>query len=223
MGNNQAQQRVKRQCVSSLPWNISSLHVTGILAGVVHFFSILIFSSLQKDYSNLHQAVSELGAPPSEHYVLMNVLGLAAPGLLICVFAIAVFKTLRPGLPENCIVFSIFGFGLTFALLAFPMNSFYLGDSQQTIHSICSKLSILPFVSLGFLSLTFPSAFQLKEKQIGTLQLLFLLFIASRATGEIIPFDGLTQRLLLFSIFLWFSALSAYYLLNQRGNQQVCP
>ena len=70
----------------------------GIAAPVIRLSLILWLGSLQPDYSQTRDFISELGARGAPYAAMMNYAGTVLVGVLLALFAIALYRTHRPSL-----------------------------------------------------------------------------------------------------------------------------
>lgn len=69
----------------------------GIVAPVVRLSLILSLGLLDPEYSQLRDAISELGARGAPHAAVMSYVGISLVGVLLVLFSVALYRAYRPG------------------------------------------------------------------------------------------------------------------------------
>ncbi len=120
----------------------------GALAAPILFGQIILFASLQPDYSYIMNSVSQLGATTSKHYVFMNLFGFIGTGVLITLGSIGAYLATKKLNINHLFSLAIGAFGLMFMGVAFPM------DSHFNIHLFFANKMLIPlYISMLLLAL----------------------------------------------------------------------
>jgi hypothetical membrane protein len=177
--------------------------ICGILAPVSFTVFLVIFSILTPGYSNLTNAVSELGTSDAPYALAWSVFGFVLVGLLIAAFAWGLHADLRqsPGAIGVPTLIGISGIGFA-ALGLFPADAGFAPSVRTTLHFTMVSINFLPF-----LLATFVFAIRLQSNEYWKKWILFsiimgILGIASFFIPKSIP-GGLSQRIGLAAYFLW--------------------
>ena len=175
----------------------------GILAPIVFVLALIVFSLLTPNYSNLTNAISELGALGAPYALAWNVVGFILVGVLIVAYAWGLHMGIHPE-PGAIIVpllVGISGIG-SIGLGIFPAEAGFRPSTQTTLHFVMVSVNYLPFILVAFIF-----AFRLKGDPYWKRWMLFsivmgVLAIASFFIPRTIP-AGLSQRIGLGAYFMW--------------------
>jgi hypothetical membrane protein len=175
----------------------------GVLAPIVFIISYVIFSQLTPAYSNLTNAVSELGVFGASYALAWNILGFLLVGLLIIAYAWGLHLDLRPASGAIIVPILVGISGIGFAGLGlFPAEAGFGPSIRTTLHFTMVAVNFLPFILVAFVF-----AVRLKANPYWKNWTLFstamgILAIASFFIPKNIPV-GLSQRLGMGAYFLW--------------------
>lgn len=164
--------------------------------------NVILFASLQIEYSHILNYVSELGAVAARYSLFMNFFGFIVTGVLIVLAGVGVGYSLKQMNINHYVAFAMVGFGLMFCLVAIPM------DYNRDYHRFFALYALVPFYLAVFFAALL--AFKLPIKT----PYKVLIYILSFAIflDAVIPLDlpiGLYQRMTLFLVFGWFSLFSS--------------
>lgn len=182
---------------------IKNLAWGGILAPLLFIFALSTFSFLTPNYSNLTNAVSELGTPDAPFALLWNLLGFGLVGLLTLALALGLYLDLNPGPGAKIISILVAISGIGFAGLGlFPAETGFQPSIRTSLHFLFVSINFLPFILAAFIF-----AFKLKVNDYWKSWSIFsicigILALASFFIPQNIPV-GLSQRLGMGANFLW--------------------
>jgi len=194
--------------------NLKNLALGGLIGPLIFVLATLVSASLRSDYNHISQFISELGATDTSHAMLMNLSGFLPFGLLMIGFGVSLFSLLPKGisLRIGSFLIVIFGLGVTLAgLFSCDAGCPDSGSVENTIHNQVSAVAFFSvIIGTGILGFSFRSHANWKSVWLYT----FLTFIASAGflatminSFEASTYNGLWQRLLLFTLFVWFGVL----------------
>ncbi len=191
----------------------------GALAPVLYSVFLTIFSLLTPHYSNFKNAVSELGTVGAPYALPWNMLGFVLVGLLVIVFAWALYLDLIPsqgtiGVP---ILVGLSGVGWAGAGL-FPAEAGFAPSLHTTLHFTMVAINFLPFILVAFLFAIRLKANDTWKKWIPFSVAMGIIGILSFFIPKSIPV-GLSQRLGLGSYFMWLLGMSLALLGKQQKFQ----
>jgi len=179
--------------------------------------AIILFGSLNTEYSHISQFISELGADGAPNNTLMNFLGIIPFGLSILLFAIGSFLSLKNDLLGQ-ISFSFLGItGILFVMAGLYSCNVGCDFDNMTQEAIVHNMSafsafILFLISAIVLGLNYFSKrknkmhlFSLTGAIVG-----MLLFYIISTTGIYSDFRGLYQRLFIVNFFIWLIGIGYY-------------
>ncbi len=196
----------------------------GFIASLLFPLIILLTGALTPNYSHSSQYISELGAVGAPFHYLMNWLGIAPFGLLICFFSCSISFYLRPG-----IIAWIAGFFLLLSGLGFLIAGLFSCDvgcsfatmsQSQVIHNLSSMGGfIAAILASGILSLrliTMRNQKDLIYPLYLTSLIMCLLMVLSLTSmyfvGPNSSIIGLLQRCFIASLCIWLGLSSRYLL-----------
>jgi hypothetical membrane protein len=175
----------------------------GILATIIFVLAIIVFSILTPSYSNLTNAISELGASGAPYALAVNIFGFILVGILIVVYAWGLHLGLRnkPGAIILPLLAGISGIGVI-GWGVFPAESGFRPSTQTTLHFLMVFVNYLPYILAAFIF-----SIKLKADPYWRHLVLFsivmgILAIASYFLPRSIP-AGVSQRIGLGTYFLW--------------------
>ena len=124
---------------------------SGKLATISFVFALVVFSVLRPEYSNLTNAVSELGFAGAPYSIIWNVVAFIFVGILVVVFAQALRTNLRsePGAVVVPILVGISGIGFA-GLGVFPADPGFNPSLATSLHFAMVSVNYLPFVIVAF-------------------------------------------------------------------------
>lgn len=128
-----------------------SIALTGAGASAVFAVALLLFSAATPGYSNVTNAVSELGIGGTRPALAWNLFGFILPGVLIMIFSLAVFRGLRAvrGAAFPAVLVALTGAGWT-GLGVFPADEGFRPTFATTLHFVMVSVNYLPFVLCAF-------------------------------------------------------------------------
>ncbi len=187
--------------------------ICGGLAPVTFTASLIIFSLLTPGYSNLTNAVSELGTAGAPYAFAWNLLGFVFVGLLIVAFSWDLLHS--TGATILPILIGISGIGFT-GLGLFPAEAGFEPSARTTLHFAMVSINFLAFLLAAFVF-----AVELKANEDWKKWILFsivmgVLGIASFFIPKSIP-GGISQRLGLGAYFAWLLVISLLSLRKQQS------
>jgi hypothetical membrane protein len=196
--------------------NQKALAYCGILAPVLFTIFLAIFSLLTPNYSNLTNAVSELGMLSTPYAIVWNILGFALVGLLITAFAWGLHLDMRPsaGAMVLPLLVGISGIGFL-GLGLFPAEAGFEPSLSTTLHFLMVSINFLPFILVAFLFAIRLKAKDAWKKWIPFSVVMGVLGIASFFIPKAIP-AGLSQRIGLGAYFLWLFVMGLALLSKQQ-------
>lgn len=194
--------------------NLRNLALGGLIGPLIFVLATLVNAGLRSDYNHVSQFISELGATDTSHAMLMNISGFLPFGLLMIGFGISLFSLMPRGISFRIGSFLIVIFGLGVTLAGLFSCDTGCPDSGSIENSIHNQVSAVAFFSVilgtGVLSISFKSHAAWKPFWIYS----FLTFVASAGflaaminSFEASTHNGMWQRLLLLTLFVWFGVL----------------
>jgi hypothetical membrane protein len=119
----------------------------GIAAPIVFFVAMVAFAFLTPGYSNMTNAVSELGMAGAPYALGWNLLGFVLVGLLVMAFAWGMRLDLRPGKGAVGVplLIGLSGLGLAGAGLI-PAEAGFVPSTATTLHLVMVAINFLPFL-----------------------------------------------------------------------------
>lgn len=183
--------------------NKKALAWCGVLAPLVFTSSLIIFSILTPNYSNLTNAVSQLGSLGAPFALAWNILGFFLVGVLIIIYAWGLHVDLGRSISGIVIPILVGISGVGFAGLGlFPAEAGFEPSTRTTLHFTMVSINFLPFILVAFIF-----AIGLKTNQYWKNWTFFsavmgALAVASFFIPKIIPV-GLSQRIGMGTYFLW--------------------
>jgi hypothetical membrane protein len=205
--------------------------VCSVLAATCFGIALVAFGTVRTDYSQLTQAVSELGAVGAPHALAWNVLGFIVPGLLLaaCVVGIGIVADGRRG----AVRWLLTGSGVAFAATGvFPAVMQYgspVMHAPSTVAHVVMLLlsSVLWLVAIGVLLRTITREPELRRllKPFVIVTVVALSGLAANVLHDAIqPLahrPGLAQRLGFAGYFLWFVSLSLWIAMSTTEQSSV--
>ncbi|MFL0798731.1 MAG: DUF998 domain-containing protein [Cellvibrionaceae bacterium] len=185
----------------------------GMIAFPWLVLNVIIFAALQDSYSHINNYVSELGAIKANYSEFMNVFGFIGTGLLIILFGVGIFLTLRRLEQKNYVGIFVVAFGTMFCLIAIPM------DYPGRYHFFFALYALVPF----YLTVVF-GLFVIYRLNVST-KLKYLLYFWGMMVflDAIIPLSlpvGLYQRMTLTLVFGWFCLFSLIIFMASKAPYQ---
>tara|TARA_Y100001980_G_C14556878_1_gene352150 strand:+ start:1619 stop:2239 length:621 start_codon:yes stop_codon:yes gene_type:complete len=194
--------------------NLKNLALGGLFGPLIFVLATLINASLRSDYNHVSQFISELGATNTSYAILMNLSGFLPFGLLMVGFGISLFSLLPKGISFRfgSLLILVFGLGVLLAgLFSCDAGCPDVGSNENNTHNQVSAVAFFSaIIGTGILSISFRSQADWKPVWIYS----FLTFIASTGflaaminSFEASTHNGMWQRLLLLTLFIWFGVV----------------
>lgn len=183
--------------------NTRALAWCWVLAPLVFLVSLIIFSQLTPNYSNLTNAVSELGTSGAPFAFLWNILGFLLVGVLIIIYAWGLHVDLSRSIDRIVVPILVGISGVGFAGLGlFPAEAGFEPSTRTTLHFTMVSINFFPFIFVAFIF-----AIRFKANEYWKNWTLFsaamgALAVASFFIPKIIPV-GISQRIGMGTYFLW--------------------
>lgn len=184
--------------ISTKKWTvIKTAGTSGILAFAVFCFALIVFGSLNQEFSFSNDFISKLGAKGEPFAVWWNMTGFVLVGLLLIVFGISYGKILNDQIVG--ILLSMFGLG--FALISIPMD---LRESDAPVSKahVMAVCLALAFWLFGLARMGYSHSL---EKKVRLRANLSAALLASFVIGFVLGFWSMpmTHRLVLGVVFGW--------------------
>lgn len=184
----------------------------GLLAPLLLGVALLGVTLLRPDYSQLAQAISELGMPGAPFAAAWNGVGFLLVGALIVAFAWG----LRRGTGRRLVPALVAASGLGWMGLGLaPAAVGFARSPQTTLHFVMVALNFLPFLVGAFAFALQQRAHPRWRRWAGLSALIGLIALGSFFIPATVP-AGLSQRIGIGAYFVWIMALG-YALLRQRS------
>lgn len=192
-------------------WRLAShaLLVTGIGAPLVLGVAVLVGGWLYPGYSHVSRFISELGATGAPHPAVLDFGGLIPAGALTVAFAVAMYRTYRPGtaLAVSSSLVALAGMSRLIAGI-FPCDpgcSLEAMSSSARIHALAGLTAFVSGMAAPFL---FAVAMRAKRARLGRLSLALgagalVAFALGFQQGADSPYIGALQRLHLAFFHAW--------------------
>ncbi len=183
--------------------NVRRFALCGMLAPIVFALALAVFSVMSPGYSNLRNAVSELGVIGAPYSLAWNVLGFFLVGALTTICAWGLRLDMRPASGSTIVPLLIAISGLGFAGLGFfPAEAGFQPSLHTTLHFVMVSVNFLPFILVAFI---FPV--KMKGNDYWKKWALFsvvmgVLAVVSFFIPRTVPL-GLSQRVGMGANFLW--------------------
>ncbi len=199
--------------------NRKILTYCGVLAPVIFTVSLILFSLATPNYSNVTNAVSELGMAGAPYALAWNILGLFLVGSLVILFAWGLHLDLlhSEGAVIVPILVALSGDGLAGAGL-FAAKTGFAPSFRTTLHLLMVSVNLLSFILVAFLFAIRLKANTYWKNWIFFSALMGVLDIATFFIPQSIP-GGISQRLGLGAYFLWLFVISLALLKKQQNPQ----
>jgi len=183
--------------------NVKRIALCGMLAPIVFALALAVFSLMTPGYSNMKNAVSELGVIGAPYAVAWNVIGFFLVGALITIYAWGLRLDMRPASGSTIVPLLVAISGLGFAGLGFfPAEAGFEPSLRTTLHFVLVSVYFLAFLLVAFI---FPA--KMKGNDYWKKWALFsvvmgVLAVASFFIPKTVPL-GLSQRIGMGANFLW--------------------
>jgi len=183
--------------------NVKRFALCGMLAPIVFALALAVFSLMTPGYSNLTNAVSELGVIGAPYSLAWNAIGFFLVGALTTIYAWGLSLDLRPASGSTIVPLLIAISGLGFAGLGFfPAEAGLQPSLRTTLHFVMVSVNFLPFILVAFI---FPA--KMKGNDYWKKWALFSVVMGGLAVvsffiPKILPL-GLSQRVGMGANFLW--------------------
>ena len=183
--------------------NVKRIALCGMLAPIVFALALAVFSLMTPGYSNMKNAVSELGVIGAPYAVAWNVIGFFLVGALITIYAWGLRLDMRPASGSTIVPLLVAISGLGFAGLGFfPAEAGFEPSLRTTLHFVLVSIYFLAFILVAFV---FPA--KMKGNDYWKKWALFsvvmgVLAVASFFIPKTVPL-GLSQRIGMGAHFLW--------------------
>jgi len=191
------------------------LLLAGIAAPVVMAGAILVAGQLEPDYSHATQYVSELGAVGATNATAFNLVGLSLVGLLTILFAIGMYRQVRPSawLVTSSALVAVAGLG-RLAAGFFPCDAGCALEGMSTTATIHAGMGFMALnagviapVALA-IGLRHRRPHPLFGSSVGLGVLSVVLAVVFFGLGkELVPNIGIVQRTLLAALYAWIVAI----------------
>jgi len=183
--------------------NVKRFALCGMLAPILFALALAVFSLMTPGYSNLTNAVSELGVIGATYALAWNAIGFFLVGALITIYAWGLRLDLRPASGSTIVPLLVAISGLGFASLGFfPAEAGFEPSLRTTLHSVMIMVYFLAFVLVAFI---FPVKMKGNDywKKLALFSVVMgILAIASFFIPKTVPL-GLSQRIGMGAHFLW--------------------
>lgn len=212
--------------------------------GALLFCAIILFAGyFTPGYSNLHQALSELGASDAPYALIVRWLGFIPLGISFIIFAFQYRSIFSINLPHWLFVFT--GIAIVIAGI-FPTDPQGRRDTFSGMVHAIAGIALLSLLSFTPLILTFPRLYKIPPPTwlsvfsflMGSIVLIFFVMLPNGISPQLVafhknvlgdyfeiwyPMHGLHQRLLLLLYFIWLFVFS-YFIPNSfnRTNVKNC-
>lgn len=196
----------------------------GVFAPVLRLGLILLLGFLDPEYSHLRDYISELGARDAPSAVLMNVVGTALVGVLLCAFSLALYRGSDPGFLATAGAALLASSGLAFIVVGlFPCDpgcSLAAPSASMRVHVIAGTVAMstqtLAPMALGLRIVSGAGARRYAAISLvcgaAAIMALTVLLLGQR---ESLVFPGLFQKIFQTAADVWV-LLSAIYVLRYR-------
>jgi hypothetical membrane protein len=183
--------------------NVKGFALCGMLAPIVFALALAVFSLMSPGYSNLTNAVSELGVTGAPYALTWNAIGFILVGTLTIAYAWGLRLDMRPASGSTIVPLLVAISGLGFAGLGpFYAEAGFQPSLRTTLHFVMVSVNFLPFILVAFI---FPA--KMKGNDYWKKWALFsvvmgILAVASFFIPKTVPL-GLSQRIGMGANFLW--------------------
>ena len=196
------------------------LLVCGILSSLLYAGTDILGGMLWKNYSFISQPVSDLSAIGSP--VRANVLPLfILYDVLFIAFALGVWEFAGRKRAVRVLGVLLVGYGIVNFLAIFTPE--HLGDAStmtgNTMHIIAAGVTVFLFLlQLGVGAIAFGKRFRLYS--VGTLLTVLVLgayIFSGVSAGQLVPWVGIEERILIYGYMLWVAVLAIVLLRVERA------
>jgi hypothetical membrane protein len=183
--------------------NVKRFALCGMLAPIVFALALAVFSLMTPGYSNMKNAVSELGVIGAPYALAWNAIGFFLVGALWITYAWGLRLDMRPASGSTIVPLLVAISGLGFAGLGFfPAEAGFEPSLRTTLHFVLVSVYFLAFILVAFV---FPA--KMKGNDYWKKWALFSVFmgvlaVASFFIPKTVPL-GLSQRIGMGAHFLW--------------------
>jgi hypothetical membrane protein len=183
--------------------NVKRFALCGMLAPIVFALALAVFSLMSPGYSNLTNAVSELGVTGAPYALAWNAIGFVLVGALTIAYGWGLRLDMRPVSGSTIVPLLVAISGLGFAGLgSFYAEAGFQPSLRTTLHFVMVSVCFLAFILVAFI---FPA--KMKRNDYWKKWALFsvvmgILAVASFFIPKTVPL-GLSQRIGMGANFLW--------------------
>lgn len=205
--------------------NFKFLALGGVIGPILFTVTTLICAGLRPGYSHIHHFISELGATGTPDAALMNWFGFIPSGILISSFGLSLTLLLPKKILARAgsVLVMLFGLGMTIVgFFSCDEGCPRDGSLENNIHDqisgpvfLCAIIGIL-LLGIAFRRLPYWKKLWLYSIISAILSIVFLILLINSL--EAYKNTGLWQRLLLFTIFLWFGITGIHVFKYWRSN-----
>lgn len=193
----------------------------GVFAPVLRLGLILLLGFLDPEYSHLRDRISELGARDAPSAGLMNIVGTVLVGVLLCLFSLALYRGIEPGILATTSAALLASSGLAFIVVGlFPCDpgcSLAAPSATMRVHVVAGTVAMaaqtLAPMALGLriVSGTGDRRYAAISLACGAIAIMALIVLLGQ--GESLTFPGLFQKVFQVAADVWV-LLSAIHLLG---------
>lgn len=188
--------------------------ILGLSSVAVLLVALLVFGSINKDFSFIDDFISKLGAKDEPNAIWWNLIGFVLVGVLLFTFGISYGILLKDKL--LAVLLSLFGLG--FALTAIPMDMQLENASVSKAHIVAICLG-LAFWLFGLSRMGYnPQLKKRVRKRANTTAIMLVLAMV----GSVIELWSMpiTHRLVFGIVFGWTAISSSELLVNDQTMRQ---
>ncbi|HWV16099.1 MAG TPA: DUF998 domain-containing protein [Cellvibrio sp.] len=172
--------------------------------------SLLVFGSLEPNYSHLYKAVSELGAFGAANALAMNIFCFFLTGVLVILAGIGFKSVLNAKGVSASSAWWLIILGVMLAGAAVPADfNLYFKSPWTLVHAFFVMLGVIPFLVASC-----KTHYILKKLNLSSIFISYfpLLIIPAFCLHGFLNQGGLVQRLTILIVLLWVSYLSWFLL-----------
>lgn len=182
---------------------VKRLALCGTLAPIVFVLALAVFSLLTPGYSNLTNAVSELGVMGAPYALAWNAIGFFLVGALTTLYAWGLRLDMRPASGSMIVPLLVAISGLGFAGLGFfPAEVGFQPSLRTTLHFVMVSVNFLPFILVAFIFSAKMKGFDYWKKWTLFSVVMGVIAVASFLIPKTVPL-GLSQRIGIGANFMW--------------------
>lgn len=178
----------------------------GILATPWWAVTLLLFGTLEPNYSHLYKAVSELGAFGASNSLAMNFFCFFLTGVLVILTGFGFKSVLEKNTLSASSAWWLIALGVMLAGAAVPADfKLYFESPWTLVHSFFVMLGVIPFIVVSW-----KAHYTLKKLNISSAFISYwpLLIVPTFFLHGVLNQGGLVQRLTILIVLIWVSYLS---------------